>query len=133
MSYAETYPGYQDLLRGAAAGLGQIARQGNTEALDILFRVGIPSQDPVRAPVTLALGLVALRNTPLLLKAVAAHPNQPGAIGILAEAFDMLEEDLEEEKFFVDVRRTLLDRARRISHAQAVRTTDHEARFLADG
>ena len=60
LTFADTYPGYQDLLRGAAAGLGNIARQGNDEALRILFDVGIPSQDPVRAPVTLAIGLVAL-------------------------------------------------------------------------
>lgn len=105
LTYAETYPGFQELLRGAAAGLGDIARQGNADALRILFDVGIPSQDPVRAPVTLALGLVALRNTPLMLKTLEARPDQPGAVGILAEAFDMLEEDLEEERFFVAVRR----------------------------
>ena len=105
LTYAETYPGYQDLLRGAAAGLGEIARQGNADALRILFDVGIPSQDPVRAPVTLALGLVALRNTPLMLKTLEGRADQPGALGILAEAFDMLEEDLEEERFFVTVRR----------------------------
>lgn len=106
LTYAETYPGFQELLRGAAAGLGHIARQGNADALRILFDVGIPSQDPVRAPVTLALGLVALRNTPLMLKTLEARPDQAAAIGILAEAFDMLEEDLEEERFFVEVRRT---------------------------
>jgi HEAT repeat protein len=106
LTYAETYPGFQELLRGAAAGLGSIARQGNADALRILFDVGIPSQDPVRAPVTLALGLVALRNTPLMLKTLEGRADQPAAIGILAEAFDMLEEDLEEERFFVDVRRT---------------------------
>ena len=105
LTYAETYPGFQDLLRGAAAGLGNIALQGNADALRILFDVGIPSQDPVRAPVTLALGLVALRNTPLMLKTLEASPDQAGAVGILAEAFDMLEEDLEEERFFVAVRR----------------------------
>ena len=105
LSYAETYPGYQEFLRGAAAGLGHIARHGNDEALRILFDIGIPSQDPVRAPVTLAIGLVALRNTPLMLKTLQARPDQAAAIGILAEAFDMLEEDLEEERFFVTVRR----------------------------
>lgn len=104
LTFADTYPGYQDLLRGAAAGLGNIARQGNDGALQILFDVGIPSQDPVRAPVTLAIGLVALRNTPLLLKTLQARPDQEAAIGIVAEAFDMLEEDLEEERFFVYVR-----------------------------
>jgi HEAT repeat protein len=105
LTYAETYPGFQELLRSAAAGLGNIARQGNAEALRILFDVGIPSQDPVRAPVTLALGLVALRNTPFMLKTLAERTDQAGAIGLLAEAFDMLEEDLEEERFFVEVRR----------------------------
>ena len=105
LAYADTYPGYQDLLRGAASGLGNIARQGNEEALRILFDVGIPSQDPVRAPVTLAIGLVALRNTPLMLKTLEARPDQAAAIGIVAEAFDMLEEDLEEERFFVAVRK----------------------------
>ncbi len=58
----------------------------------------------MRAPVTLAIGLVALRNTPLMLKTLQARPDQDGAIGIVAEAFDMLEEDLEEERFFVAVR-----------------------------
>jgi HEAT repeat protein len=105
LTFADTYPGYQDLLRGAAAGLGNIARQGNADALNILFDVGIPSQDPVRAPVTLALGLVALRNTPLMLKTLLARGDQDAAIGIVAEAFDMLEEDLEEERFFVAVRK----------------------------
>ena len=38
LTFADTYPGYQDLLRGAASGLGNIARQGNEEAL----------QNPVR-------------------------------------------------------------------------------------
>ena len=104
LGFAETYPGYQELLRGAAAGLGAIARPGNAAVLGTLFDVGNPSQDPVRAPVTLAIGLVALRNMPLMLKTLEARPDRDGALGILAEAFNMLEEDLEEERFFVDVR-----------------------------
>jgi hypothetical protein len=40
-----------------------------------------------------------------MLKTLEARPDQAGAVGILAEAFDMLEEDLEEERFFVAVRR----------------------------
>ncbi len=105
LKFADTYPGYQDLVRSAAAGLGQIARQGDEEALRILFDVGVPSQDPVRAPVTLAIGLVALRNTPMLLKYLESRADQDAALGIVAEAFDMLEEDLEEERFFVAVRK----------------------------
>ena len=53
---------------------------------------------------TLAVGLVALRNTPLLLKTLQARADQDAAIGLVAEAFDMLEEDLEEERFFVYIR-----------------------------
>ena len=105
LTFAEDFPGYQDLLRGAANGLGVIATRGNADVLNRLFDVGIPSQDPVRAPVTLAIGLVALRNTPLMLKALEARADQAEAIGLLAESFDMLEEDLEEEAFFVAVRR----------------------------
>ena len=59
----------------------------------------------MRAPVTLAIGLVALRNTPLLLKTLQARQDPDEALGIVAEAFDMLEEDLEEERFFVMVRK----------------------------
>lgn len=106
LHFADTYPGYQDLVRSASTGLGHIARQGNEEALRILFDVGIPSQDPLRAPVTLAVGLVALRNTPLLLKFLEGRSDQDKAAGLVAEAFDMLEEDLEEERFFVTVRKT---------------------------
>ena len=105
LTFAETYPGYQDLVRSAASGLGHVARQGNQDALNILFDVGIPAQDPLRAPVTLAIGLVALRNTPLLLKTLQQRTDQDRAIGLVAEAFDMLEEDLEEERFFVAVRK----------------------------
>ena len=129
LTFADTYPGYQDLLRGAAAGLGNIARQGNEDALRILFDVGIPSQDPVRAPVTLAIGLVALRNTPLMLKTLQARPDQDAAIGMVAEAFDMLEEDLEEERFFVYDPPGLLGGGRRLADQKAVRTADHKLDF----
>jgi HEAT repeat protein len=106
LRYAADYPGYQELLRGSASGLGAISLRGNLETLNFLFDVGIPSQDPVRAPVTLALGQVALRNMPVMLKALEGRTDKDQAIGILAEAFDMLEEDLEEERFFVAIRRS---------------------------
>ncbi len=105
LRYSADYPGFQELLRGSASGLGEISLRGNLETLNFLFDVGIPSQDPVRAPVTLAIGLVGLRNMPLMLKALEARTDRDGAIGILAESFDMLEEDLEEERFFAAIRR----------------------------
>jgi HEAT repeat protein len=105
LTFADDNPGYQDLVRGAAGGLGAIAIKGNTEALEILFNDGIPSRDPIRAPLALAVAKTALRNTPLFLKVLQANKDQPGAIDLVAEGFDMLEEDLEEEQFFVTVRR----------------------------
>ena len=42
-------------------------RGGHDEAVEALFEIGIPSRDPTRAPVSLALATVALRNTPLML------------------------------------------------------------------
>jgi HEAT repeat protein len=105
LTFADDNPGYQELVRGAATGLGAIAIKGSAEALEILLNDGIPSSDPIRAPLALSVAKTALRNTPLFLKVLQAQKDQPGAIGLVAEGFDMLEEDLEEEQFFVAVRR----------------------------
>jgi HEAT repeat protein len=105
LSFADDNPGYQDLVRAAASGLAAVAIKGDAEALQILLSNGIPSQDPIRAPMALAAAQVALRNTPLVLSALESFKDRAGAISLIAEGFDMLEEDLEEEQFFVTVRR----------------------------
>jgi HEAT repeat protein len=110
LAFADDNPGYQELVRAASFGLDAIAIKGNVEtsraeALDILFTAGIPSMDPIRAPLALSVAKVALRNTPLMVKYLAQATDQRGAIDLLAEGFDMLQEDLEEEQFFVAVRR----------------------------
>jgi hypothetical protein len=56
--------------------------------------------------VALAVATVALRNTPLMLEILAGHPERGRALDLVAEGFDMLEEDLEKERFFAFVRRT---------------------------
>jgi HEAT repeat protein len=104
-------PGFQELARAAAAGLGAIATSGpddavRTRALDALFEIGIPAHDPVRPPVALAVGTVALRHVDLMLARLMRQADQRGAIALLGEAFDMLEEDFEKERFFMTVRRT---------------------------
>jgi hypothetical protein len=103
--------GFQELLRGAAAGLGALGVGGRESAVTALFDIGIPSRDPTRSPVALALATVALRNTPLLLAALRQAPQQDAAIALLAEGFDMLEEDLDKERFFAFVRRTFWESA----------------------
>lgn len=105
LGFADDNPGYQDLVRAAATGLSGVAIKGNAEALGILFADGIPSRDPIRAPLALAVAKVALRNTRLLIEVLQTQKDQAGAIGLIGEGFDMLEEDLEEEQFFAVVRR----------------------------
>jgi hypothetical protein len=105
LTFADATPGHQELLRAAAAGLGALGVAGRTTAVEALLRIGMPSQDPTRAPVALALATVGLRNTPLLLSVLAIHPARMEAIALLAEGFDMLEEDLQKERFFAFVRR----------------------------
>jgi hypothetical protein len=105
LAFAEDNPGYQELVRAASFGLDAVAIQGNAEALKMLLSAGIPSEDPMRAPLALSVAKVALRNTPLLLQHLTTLSDQRGALELLAEGFDMLQEDLEEEQFFVTIRR----------------------------
>lgn len=97
--------GYQELLRSAAKGLAALAVSGREQAAAVLIDLGAPTRDPARAAIALALGTVALRNTPLMLKVLEAQADLKPATELLGEAFDMLEEDFEEERFFVTVRR----------------------------
>ena len=110
LTFADKNPGFQELLRGAAAGLGALAVAGHAESLAALFRIGVPATDEAtRAPVALAVGAVALRNSTLLLSWLEKAPNQAVAIGLLAEGIEMLEEDLDKERFFALTRRTYWD------------------------
>ena len=97
--------GFQDLLRNAAAGLAALAVAGNEETLSTLIEIGAPTRDPARAALALAIGPVALRNIPLTLKTLERSPQRDAALELLREAFDMLEEDYVEERFFATVRR----------------------------
>ncbi len=106
LKFTDTNPGFQELLRNAAFGLAALGVSGRATAVEALFAVGIPSQDPTRAPVALAVATVALRNTPLMMSILAASPVRDEALSLLAEGFDMLEEDLEKERFFAFVRRS---------------------------
>jgi HEAT repeat protein len=105
LKFSDKNPGFQELLRGAAAGLGALAVAGHAEAAQALVDLGVPSKDPTRAPVSLALATVALRNTPLTMAMLEKHADRENAIVLMAEGFDMLEEDLDKERFFAFTRR----------------------------
>ena len=109
LRFADQNIGFQELLRGAASGLGALAISGRESAVQALFEAGIPSRDPARAPMSLALATIALRNTPLMLAFLKGAPARVDGIALMAEGFDMLEEDLDKERFFALVRRTYWD------------------------
>jgi HEAT repeat protein len=106
MNFALANIGFQDLLRASARALGALAISGREDAATLLIDAGIPARDPGRAPIALALGTVALRNTPLTVKLLGSRQDLREAALLLRDAFDMLEEDFEEERFFATVRRT---------------------------
>ena len=106
LKFSDKTIGFQDLLRGASAGLSALGVGGHSEAVEALFDIGIPSRDPTRAPVALALATVALRHTMLMTTVLANRADRGEAISLLAEGFDMLEEDYEKERFFAAIRRS---------------------------
>ncbi len=111
LAFADQNAGFQDLMRAAAAGLGELAIRGRASALAALFASGSSRAESTRAPVALALAKIALRNTDLVLRDLAPRPNRNDAIALLADGFDMLEEDLDKERFFAAIRRTYWDAA----------------------
>jgi HEAT repeat protein len=111
LKFADKNEGFQEMLRGAAGGLSALAVAGRAEAAQALADVGVPSKDPTRAPVALALATVALRNTPLMMALFEKTANRDGTLALVAEGFDMLEEDLDKERFFALTRRTYWESA----------------------
>ena len=105
LRFATENPEYQPMLRGAANGLAALAVGGRQSAFETLVTVGLPSNDPARAAIALALGTVALRNASGMLDWIAAREDAAAVSDLLRESFDMLEEDLDEERFYVTVRR----------------------------
>ena len=74
----------------------------------MLFEVGLGADESARAPTALALGTVALRN-PELVRAALVEAGQQfvpeNELLLQRDAFDMLDEDFAEERFYVLMRR----------------------------
>lgn len=121
LGYAASNPGYEALLRGAVHGLAVLASTGNDKALSALFDVGIRSKDPARGPIALGVGLVALRRAEVVMKVLGARADTAPVLDLLRDAFDMLSEDFEEERFAYEVRRMM-----------AASASDTPARRLAE-
>lgn len=105
LTFASKQDGYQALLRNTATALGVLGERGDAEALGVLLSAAEGAEDPVRAPLALALGRAAVRNPSFVLTAFAALPSIDGPLELLRDAFDMLEEDFAEEQFYAAIRR----------------------------
>ena len=88
-----------------AAALAPLAAAGDREAASALLDVGIRSRDPARAPMALASATFAVRNPSLLIALLEGRSDRKAALTLVAEGFDMLEEDYLEEQFFAAVRK----------------------------
>ena len=95
----------QEIVRAAVTGLGALALAGRTSAAEALLAAGNQAPDSVRAPVALATATVALRNSALAFALFEKAPSKD-ALALVAEGFDMLEEDFEKEQFFALTRKT---------------------------
>lgn len=105
LRYAADTAGFQILLRSTAHALGEMAGRGDQVAMSALCEIGIPAGDSSRAPIALALGVAAVRTPAGILRMLGEQKAQADAVELLRDAFDMLEEDFEEELFYVEVRR----------------------------
>ncbi len=102
----------QALLRAAASAAAALAMAGHADALEGLLDAGVHAVNPGRAPIALALGAVALRTPERAFETIAARDDLDDVLLLLRDAFEMLDEDLAEERFYILMRDTYWDAAR---------------------
>ena len=129
LQFADTNAGHQALLRNTVSALVALANAGEVRALAALVDVGIDAVDPPRAPMALGVGTIAARNTPLMLSFLQSRKDAGSAIALIAEGFDMLEEDYEEERFFATVRRRYWEAAESSAARRVAETLIHTLEF----
>jgi HEAT repeat protein len=106
IAYAASAAGNQALLGAAAHALGVLAASGRNEAFAALLDAGAPARDPARAVIAWSVGSAALRNPGIVLSVLESRADRDAVADLIRDAFDMLsEEDAEQERFFVEVRK----------------------------
>lgn len=106
LAFAAQSGGYQKLLRGTVHALSMLALRDKAASWKTLLDAGVAARsDETRSPVALGVGLVALRRPDLVLDALEVRTDKDQSIELLRDAFDMLAEDFEEERFYVAVRK----------------------------
>ena len=94
----------RDSLRSAARAAVALAMVGRLGAAEVLFDIGMGAAESVRAPVALALGTIALRRPDLMQMMLEKVERLEEALLLLRDAFDMLDEDFAEERFYMHLR-----------------------------
>lgn len=106
LAFAAQSGGYQKLLRGTVHALSMLALRDKAVSWKTLLDAGVAAtSDETRSPVALGVGLVALRRPDLVLDALELRTDRDQSIELLRDAFDMLAEEFEEERFYVAVRK----------------------------
>jgi hypothetical protein len=105
LRFTTTNMGFQDLARSASRGLAELAKRGRPDSWDALIAIGVPSVDPIRAPIAIGAATAAMGNADAMLEALARLGDDRAARLLLRDGFDMLSEDFVEERFYADVRR----------------------------
>jgi HEAT repeat protein len=96
--------GFQELARSAARGLTELAKRDRVDSWNALLELGIPSVDPIRAPIALATATASMARPPALLSALDRVSDSKAALLLLRDGFDMLAEDFVEERFYAEMR-----------------------------
>jgi HEAT repeat protein len=105
LAFASADQTHTATLEAAANALTILAVAGKREALDTLFDVGVPTRDPVRGVMALAVGSVALRHPSIVLDVLDQRSDRDTAMLLLRDGFDELsEEDFGQEQFYVVLR-----------------------------
>lgn len=106
--FAAASPDQLALLQGAAIALGALAQAGHDTAFDAMIDLALSTSDPAaRDELTLSVGTVVLRRPTLALTTFESRQQSQAVAELFRDAFDMLSEDFEEERFGSEVRRAL--------------------------
>lgn len=106
--FAAGTPDQAALLQSAANALGVLAQAGHDQAFDAMIDLALStSETAAREELTLSIGTVVLRRPTLALTTFESRQQNPAVAELFRDAFDMLSEDFEEERFGSEVRRAL--------------------------
>lgn len=105
LRFAATSDQHLPLLRGAVHATGVLALAGQREAFTALVDTALSSKDAARDAITLGVGTVMLGEPALALELFETRQRSQALVSLFRDAFDMLSEDFDEERFAIIVRR----------------------------